>query len=77
MARELGITPDEAASALVEQHDVLCGELRGLLAAIADVAPAWAGVLREVVIGNVLAMRALAERYAGSTARLDALALRL
>lgn len=77
MAREHGCTPDEAARSLVEQHDALCGELRGLLATIAALAPAWAGVLREVVIGNVLAMRALAERYAGSTARLDALALPL
>jgi hypothetical protein len=77
MAREHGITPDEAARSLVEQHDELCGELRGLLATIATVAPEWAGVLREVVIGNVLAMRALAERYEGSTARLDALALPL
>jgi hypothetical protein len=77
MAREQGCTADEAARSLVEQHDALCGELRGLLATITAVAPAWAGVLREVVIGNVLAMRALAERYAGSTARLDALALPL
>lgn len=77
MAREYGCTPDEAAHSLVEQHDALCGELRGLLPTIAAVAPAWVGVLREVVIGNVLAMRALAERYAGSTARLDALALPL
>ncbi|HWB78125.1 MAG TPA: hypothetical protein VG755_24340 [Nannocystaceae bacterium] len=77
MAREQGITAELAARSLVEQHDALCAELRALLTTIAAVAPAWAGVLREVVIGNVLAMRALAERYAGSTARLDALALPL
>jgi hypothetical protein len=74
-AREQGISAEAAAQALVEQHDRLCGELDGLLATIAAAAPAWAGVLREVVIGNVESMRALAERYAGSTARLDALAL--
>ncbi len=76
-AREQRCSPVDAAAALVEQHNALVAELAPLFTTIAAT-PAGAvpaGVLRDVVVGNVLAMRALAERYAGSAAWLDALAL--
>jgi Terpene synthase family 2, C-terminal metal binding len=79
MARERGCSHAEATAVLVEQHDALAVELGPALSSIAAVGGAngraYAELLREVVAGNVAAMRVLAERYAGSTALLDALVI--